>query len=107
MKDKIKFKKKYQNGVKKTDAVTFGKKPGVGRVVGKLLTGFADDKGQGYSVSPSEVLKNLATPFSLLSSCTVDKRVGYHPQKNPNRRASGKAGCKGPKDRSYINSIKR
>ena len=98
MANKIKFKKKYQEGTSETKPITFGKKPGVGRVVGKLLTGFADDKGQGYSVSPSEVLKNLATPLSLLSSCTVDKRVGYHPQKNPNRKGSSSGHrCSGPK----------
>ena len=104
---KVKFKKKYQEGTKKTDAITFGKKPGVGRAVGKVLTGFADDKGKGYSISPSEVMKNLAMPASLLSGCTVDKRVGYHPQRNPNARPSGKAGCKPPKNPGYMNSIRR
>jgi len=91
---------KKQNGVKETNSYTFGKEPGVGRAIGKVLTGFADDKGKGYSISPSEVMKNLAMPASLLSSCTVDKRIGYHPQKNPHKRGWNQkvnARCSGPK----------
>jgi hypothetical protein len=103
---KVKFNKKYQEGTNKTDVITFGKEPGVGRAVGKVLSGFADDKGKGYSISPTEVMKNLATPFSLLSGCAAPSST-YRPQKNPNRRPSGRAGCKGPKDRSYIRSIQR
>ena len=91
---KVKFNKKYQEGTNKADVITFGKEPGVGRAVGKLLTGFADDKGKGYSISPSEVMKNLAMPASLLSSCTTTK-------------SSGKARCRPPKNPGYINSIRR
>jgi len=101
------YTSKKQNGVREANSYTFGKEPGVGRAIGKVLTGFADDKGKGYSISPSEVMKNLAMPASLLSSCTVDKRVGYHPQRNPNARPSGKAGCRPPKNPGYMNSIRR
>lgn len=90
----------FQNGVREANSYTFGKEPGVGRAIGKVLTGFADDKGKGYSISPSEVMKNLAMPASLLSSCTVDKRVGYHPQKNPHKRGWNQkfdSRCGGPK----------
>ena len=112
IKFKKKVKKKYQEGTEEAESdFTFGKEPGVGRAVGKVLSGFADDKGKGYSISTKGIGENLAklaiAPISMLSSCTVDQRVGYHPQKNPNKRPSGKAGCKGPKDRTYINSIRR
>jgi hypothetical protein len=105
MANKVKFKKKkYQDGVKETDSYTFGKEPGVGRAVGKVLTGFADDKGKGYSISPNDISKNLlkiaTAPVSMLSSCAVDKRIGYHPQKNPHKPGWNQkfnSRCSGPK----------